>query len=86
EALENYVVINTRNDKYTIHFTMKAIENQLPNSIFKRVHRSFIVNIREIFSIEDNSVVIKLSEGRKIIPIGKSYKEKLMSEINLISK
>lgn len=86
EALENYVVINTRNDKFTIHFTMKAIENQLPNSIFKRVHRSFIVNVREIFSIEDNSVVIKLSEGRKIIPIGKSYKEKLMNDINLISK
>lgn len=86
EALENYVVINTRGDKFTIHFTMKAIENQLPNSTFKRVHRSFIVNIREIFSIEDNSVVIKLTEGRKVIPIGKSYKEKLMNEINLMSK
>jgi len=86
EALENYVVINTRNDKFTIHFTMKAIENQLPNSLFKRVHRSFIVNISEIFSIEDNSVVIKLAEGRKIIPIGKSYKEKLLNDINLINK
>jgi DNA-binding LytR/AlgR family response regulator len=86
EALENYVVINTRNDKFTIHFTMKAIENQLPNSLFKRVHRSFIVNIREIFSIEDNSVIIKLAEGRKIIPIGKSYKEKLLNDINLMNK
>ncbi|MDD2279569.1 MAG: LytTR family DNA-binding domain-containing protein [Bacteroidales bacterium] len=86
EALENYVVINTRGDKFTIHFTMKAIENQLPNSLFKRVHRSFIVNIREIFSIEDNSVVIKLPEGKKIIPIGKSYKDKLLSEINLMNK
>lgn len=86
EALENYVVINTRGDKFTIHFTMKAIENHLPNSLFKRVHRSFIVNIREIFSIEDNSVVIKLPEGKKIIPIGKSYKDKLLSEINLMNK
>ena len=86
EALENYVVINTRNDKFTIHFTMKAIENQLPSNQFKRVHRSFIVNIREMFSIEDNSVVIKMTEGKKLIPIGKSFKDKLLKDINLMNK
>jgi DNA-binding LytR/AlgR family response regulator len=86
EALENYVVINTMNDKFTIHFTMKSIENQLPMVKFKRVHRSFIVNVSRITSIEDNSVVIKLADGRKIIPIGKSYREKLLREINLMNK
>lgn len=86
EALENYVVINTKNDKFTIHFTMKAIENQMPGNQFKRVHRSFIVNIREIFSIEDNNVVIKLPDGRKLIPIGKSYRDKLLKKINLMNK
>ena len=44
EALENYITLNTTDEKYTIHFTMKAIENQLPSGIFIRVHRSFIVN------------------------------------------
>lgn len=86
EALENYVVINTINEKFTIHFTMKSIENQLPPVKFKRVHRSFIVNIGRITSIEDNSVVIKLADGRKIIPIGKSYRDKLLKEINLMNK
>ncbi|MFP4555634.1 MAG: LytR/AlgR family response regulator transcription factor [Bacteroidales bacterium] len=86
EALENYVVINTKSDKFTIHFTMKAIENQMPGNQFKRVHRSFIVNIREIFSIEDNNVVIKVVDGRKLIPIGKSYRDKLLKEINLMNK
>jgi DNA-binding LytR/AlgR family response regulator len=86
EALENYVVINTRNDKFTIHFTMKAIENQLPTALFKRVHRSFIVNIREIFSIEDNSIVIKMPDGKRVVPIGKSYRDKLLKEINLMNK
>lgn len=86
EALENYVVINTLTEKFTIHFTMKSIENQLPLSKFKRVHRSFIVNVSRIASIEDNSVVIKMNEGRKIIPIGKSYREKLLREINLMNK
>ncbi|MHC1705241.1 MAG: LytR/AlgR family response regulator transcription factor [Tenuifilaceae bacterium] len=86
EALENYVVINTINDKFTIHFTMKSIENQLPLVRFKRVHRSFIVNVSRISSIEDNSVIIKLTEGKKIIPIGKSYRDKLLREINLMNK
>ncbi len=86
EALENYVVINTINDKFTIHFTMKSIENQLPLVRFKRVHRSFIVNVSRITSIEDNSVIIKLTEGKKIIPIGKSYRDKLLREINLMNK
>ncbi len=86
EALENYVVINTISDKYTIHFTMKAIENQLPAPMFKRVHRSFIVNLKSISSIEDNSVVIKVSDGRKVIPIGKSYRDQLLNDINLMNK
>ena len=86
EALENYVVINTPNEKFTIHFTMKSIENQLPLVKFKRVHRSFIVNVSRIASIEDNSVVIKMNEGRKVIPIGKSYRDKLLREINLMNK
>ncbi len=86
EALENYVVINSLTDKFTIHFTMKAIENQLPTPQFKRVHRSFIVNLKAISSIEDNSVVIKLVDGRKVIPIGKSYRDQLLNDINLINK
>lgn len=86
EALENYVVINTTTDKFTIHFTMKSIENQLPLVKFKRVHRSFIVNVSRITSIEDNSVIIKMPDSRKVIPIGKSYREKLLNEINLMNK
>ena len=86
EALENYVVINTINDKFTIHFTMKSIENQLPLVKFKRVHRSFIVNVSRITSIEDNSVIIKLTDSKKVIPIGKSYRDKLLNEINLMNK
>ena len=86
EALENYIVINTPNERFTIHLTMKSIENQLPIEKFKRIHRSYIVNISRIESIEDNSVVIRTNEGRKIIPIGKSYRDKLLNELNLLNK
>jgi DNA-binding LytR/AlgR family response regulator len=86
EALENYVIVNTFQDKYTIHFTMKAIELKLPTNQFSRVHRSFIVNTSSINIIEDNAILIRTHDGTKSIPIGKSYKEKLMSDINLIIK
>lgn len=86
EALENYVIFNTFNEKYTIHFTMKAVENKLPSSKFTRVHRSFIVNTSRINVIEDNSIIIKVHDGSKSIPIGKSYKDNLLKDINLIVK
>ncbi len=86
EALENYVTINTFDDKFTIHFTMKSIENKLPLEMFKRVHRSYIVNINNINVIEDNSIILKTQSGSKFIPIGKSYKDDLMNDLNLISK
>lgn len=86
EALENYVIFNTFNEKFTIHFTMKAVEQKLPQDKFTRVHRSFIVNTSSIDAIEDNSVLIKVHDGTKSIPIGKSYKDKLMGDINLIVK
>ena len=85
EALENYVVINTFKEKYTIHFTMKSISDKMPTNRFIRVHRSFIVNFSRINSIEDNMIIIKAESGSKLIPIGKSYRDKLMNDINLIT-
>jgi DNA-binding LytR/AlgR family response regulator len=86
EALENYVVVNTFKDKFTIHFTMKSISDKMPMDKFVRIHRSFIVNMSKIKVIEDNSVIINSESGPKLIPIGKSYKDKLMDDINLMSK
>lgn len=86
EALENYVILNTSSEKLTIHFTMKAIEKKLPSKKFTRIHRSFIVNTGKISVIQDNSVEIKLQNDSITIPIGKSYKEQLMKDINLMVK
>jgi DNA-binding LytR/AlgR family response regulator len=86
EALENYVIFNTFSDKYTIHFTMKAVEQKLPSAKFVRVHRSYIVNTSSIDEIDDNTIMIKTSDGNKSIPIGKSYRDKLMDDLNLIIK
>ncbi len=86
EALENYVTLNTNIDKFTIHFTMKAIENQLPSGVFIRVHRSFIINKSMIQAIKENSLDITIGNTVKSIPVGKSFKDTLLNDINVMAR
>ena len=85
EALENYVTLNTNNDRFTIHFTMKAIENQLPSGVFIRVHRSFIINKSMIQTIKENSLDLMVGKTIKNIPVGKSFRDSLMNDINVMA-
>ena len=86
EALENYVTLTTHNDKFTIHFTMKAIENQLPSGVFIRVHRSFIINKSMIQTIKDNSLDLIVGATMKSIPVGKSFRDSLLNDINVMAR
>jgi DNA-binding LytR/AlgR family response regulator len=81
EALKDYVIIHTRNEKYTIHSTMKDIDKKLPEDIFMRVHRSYILNLKKIKSIEGN--IVLLEDSDKKVPIGGSYKDDLYEKLNL---
>lgn len=82
EALKDYVVINTLNTRYTIHSTMKDIEKKMPANDFIRVHRSFIVRIDKIASIELPNLIME--NDKKIIPIGGSYKDDLLKRLNMV--
>lgn len=86
EALENYVTLNTNDDKFTIHFTMKAIENQLPSGVFIRVHRSFIINKSMIQTIKENTLDINVGNSLKSIPVGKSFRDSLLNDINVMAR
>ena len=80
EALADYVALVTKEKKYVCHSTMKSIESKLPADQFVRVHRSYIVRIDQIDAIEDKTV----SVGKKIIPVGGTYRDSLMNRLNLI--
>jgi DNA-binding LytR/AlgR family response regulator len=80
EAYGDYVSIFTDKDRYVIHATMKGIEGKLPADQFLRVHRSFIIRIDKINAIEDTLIVI----GKKLIPIGESFKNELMSRLKFL--
>lgn len=82
EALKDYVVIHTADTRYTIHSTMKDIESKMGTSEFIRVHRSFIVRLDKIASIEFPNLT--LENDKKVIPIGGSYRDDLNSKIKMV--
>ena len=81
EALKDYVIIHTEKERFTIHSTMKDIEKKLPEDIFMRVHRSYILNLNKINSID--SSIVNIEKSDKKIPIGGSYKDSLFKRLNL---
>lgn len=82
EALKDYVVIHTEDARYTIHSTMKDIEAKMGKEEFIRVHRSYIVRLDKIASIEYPNLV--LEKDKKVIPIGGSYRDDLNQKIRMV--
>ena len=80
EAKGDYIHIKTEDKNYTVHSTLKKIEDKLPDSIFLKVHRSYVINFNKIIDIEDNSVLII----RDVIPVSRSKRPELMKRLNLL--
>jgi DNA-binding LytR/AlgR family response regulator len=80
EALGDYLTVHTVNERFVLHLTLKAIENKLPPDKFVRVHRSFIVHIDNISTIEDTTIYI----NNVSVPIGALYKENFQKVLNLL--
>jgi two-component system response regulator LytT len=80
EAKGDYILIKTDAKNYTVHSTLKKIEEKLPKDQFLKVHRSYIINTRKIIDIEDNSVLI----GKDVIPVSRSNRQELMKRLNLL--
>lgn len=80
EAKGDYIHIKTSEKNYTVHSTLKKIEEKLPDNLFLKIHRSYIINFTKIIDIEDNSVLIE----KDVIPISRSNRPELMKRLNLL--
>lgn len=80
EAKGDYIHIKTEDKNYTVHSTLKKIEEKLPESLFLKIHRSYIINLKKIIDIEDNSVLIK----KDVIPVSRSKRPELMKRLDLL--
>lgn len=80
EAKDNYAMIHFADRFYTIHSSIKFIEQKLPPSSFFRVHRSYLVNLSKVDSIEGKTIVI----NKSLVPVSDTYRADLNRRVQIL--
>lgn len=81
ETMDDYLVFHLDSgDKHIIHSSLKKMDDKLKGRQFLKVHRSFIVNLKKISSIEDTHLLI----NAKVIPVSRAHRSILMEQVNLL--
>src|SRR6185437_6343622 len=78
EGLKDYISIFTPAERIITLQNMKKMEDALPAKYFTRVHKSYIVSVNKIDSIERSRIFI----GDKIIPVGDTYRDEFFKIID----
>ncbi len=79
EGKGEYVRIHLATEKPVMSLlSMKSVEEQLPSGRFMRVHRSYIVNLEKITTIERNRIVF---DGTTYIPVSEQYKARFQEYV-----
>lgn len=73
EAKGDHVKIYLSNQTYTIYSSLKSVEEKLPADIFFRIHRSFIINLNKIDTMEGSTVII----NKGFVPVSDAYRAAL---------
>jgi len=76
EALKDYVIIHTAGQRVITRMNLKTIQEQLPATLFVRISKSYIINIRHISTFDNNSIRIGANE----IMIGESYRSRFFDD------
>jgi two-component system LytT family response regulator len=79
EALKKYIKIFTTREFHVVSVTMSYAEQKLPNQIFCRIHKSYIISLGHLRYFNNEFV----SLGDKILPIGQHYKGILHKRIDV---
>jgi DNA-binding LytR/AlgR family response regulator len=77
EALQNYVVIHTKEKKHITYLTFKAVEEYLPATQFIKTHKSFIISVSKIENIDGNII----QTGNHQIPVSRNFKDEVMEKL-----
>ena len=81
KALGDYVKLITNNKSFVILSTMKAFENELPNGIFLRIHKSYIVNLKKVERYDSKHVEIEKMK----LPLSRTRKTQLSQALQAIA-
>lgn len=77
QAMQNYITLYTTKGKYMTLLYLKNVEEKLDKQAFIRVHKSFIVAVSKIESIENNEIIIQSFR----IPISRNYHEEVIGRV-----
>ena len=77
EAMANYVIIHTKQKKYITYLTFTGISGQLSAKHFVRIHKSFLVAVLAIQTIDGNEIITSLIR----LPLSKNYRDEVMTRI-----
>ncbi|WP_443939745.1 LytR/AlgR family response regulator transcription factor [Pedobacter sp. MW01-1-1] len=80
EAKGDKVKIFTQDKVYSIHSSLKGVEEKLPTDVFLRVHRSFIINVGKIDLVEGSTLIIQNS----FVPVSDAYKAILTKRMQIL--
>lgn len=78
ESIKNYVVIHTENDEIITYNTLKYFEENLPESQFVKIHKSYLVSLNKIEKTDTSEVWI----SGKNLPLGDTFKTAFFERIN----
>lgn len=79
EAYGNYTKLYTAGERHILPQPLGQFREYLPEDNFVRIHKSYLIALRHIDSIEGNRVIV---HGKKL-PIGKVYKRGLMEKVEV---
>ena len=79
KAEDNYITINSEKEKRLVLLPLKEFVSKFTNPNILQVHRSYVINVSKIESIQSSEVKI----GKNAIPIGDSFKGKLFELLNI---
>jgi two-component system LytT family response regulator len=80
EARGDYVKINMPDQTYSIHSSLKSVEEKLSKNTFLRVHRSFIINVGRIDTIEGGTLIVH----RNMVPVSDAYRATLYKRMQIL--
>lgn len=83
ESMENYVKVVTSYEKIVTRSTLKEFLEPLTSKGIAQVHKSYAVNVRRIKKVEVNQII---TEGGHVIPLSKTFRERLLASMRTSEK
>ncbi|MCU0355774.1 MAG: LytTR family transcriptional regulator DNA-binding domain-containing protein [Cytophagales bacterium] len=82
EGLGNYVSLYTPSERFIVHSSLRDLEEKLPAARFIRVHKSYLVSLDHVKSVEGNQITLACQDRECVVPIGEVFRTAFYQLLN----